>query len=119
MASGTLGIRRSVGSYDVAVVASPPAIGLSPSLPSCTAPRQHRTTTLKAFPETEYRNIQDPFLTCTRPRERVRHTALRGEVEATILGEKTFKWTGKLKGNRVLPTNPEGFRIEITAVGPL
>ena len=86
--------------------------------PRARRPRQHRTTPIETFPETEYRNFQDPFLTCTRPREWVRHTVIRGEEEA-ILGEKMFEWTGKVQGQRVLLTNPEGPRIEITTVGPL
>ena len=36
-----------------------------------------------------------------------------------MLGEKIFEWTGKVQGQRTLPANSEGPRMEITFGGPL
>ena len=35
-----------------------------------------------------------------------------------MLGEKLYEWTGKVQGQRVLPADAEGPRMEITFAGP-
>lgn len=36
-----------------------------------------------------------------------------------MLGEKIFEWTGKVQGQRILPPDVEGSKMEITFAGPL
>ena len=36
-----------------------------------------------------------------------------------MLGEKIFEWPGRVQGQRILPADAEGSRMEITFAGPL
>lgn len=45
--------------------------------------------------------------------------AIQREEGTQILGEKIFEWTGKVQGQRILPADAEGPRMEITFAGPL